>query len=269
MIEYINDSKERIYVNASGVKLPDDAHSIGEGYYYLTNSNYTNGTLYDPDGKELFSFDYSEFIPYRFIGNGVIAAQKELNGTYQNAFMDMNGNIISKYFDDNNIEVCGDLVLSKGKVYDLKGDLVLDGNYQNIYLDDFTQKAWLLESDNDKFTLITEDGTVLLEAVESNTLAVGQIGSFYFYKSNNVQSSNEVDMHYSFKDKDYTIEGNILDSWMVIKLNSDNSCDLIDTISGEILLTGYSHYYCQVIDGKCAYICAETNDGCYDIYKIK
>ncbi len=264
-LKYYTDAKEEIIVNYEGKRIPDGAQMLKNGYYSL-KSNEENA-VYDYDNKKLFTYDENGFVPFGVQGNYIVAS-KTIDKTKTSVLMDYSGEIVSAEFMSeytDSLSLYGDLVFVGDKLYKLNGELVIDGTYESVKLDNQTGKAWLLQGNNNQYTLITEDGTILYQDIENDAVDIYSATDFSFSKK--IDSEY---FYYSFADKDYTLNGDDLSTWLVKVSEADGSYSVVDTISGDKIINGYSNYMAVNASVANTYVYAYNyNDSNMDIYLVK
>ena len=74
-------------------------------------------------------------------------------------------------------------------------------------------------------------------------------------------------MYYSFAEKDFTLKGTDVAPWLIKVKEADNTYSIVNSVTGEKIISGYSYYNISVID-SCTYIFAKYKNG-VDIYIVK
>ena len=258
-VEYVTDAKEKVIVNYKGEALPADASVFTNGYYRIDGE--TSGSVYDAEGNKVFDFNNDGFVPKSGDGDYIIARKTADSGD-KYVIMDTTGKIVSAEFDKDTYTIYGDLVqLTDNKVLDFDGKTIGSGTYSHVYIDKLFRQTWLLRNDDD-YTMVKKDGTVLYSGKETDDISV-DTSSFNIRKK-----TGDTTKYFCFKTNDFTIEGTSIAPW-IIKVNSaDNLYDLVDTLSGEAVISGYETYKNIPVLGSLMYIYAEK-DGTVDIYTVK
>lgn len=217
------------------------------------------GEVYDTDGKLLFEYDLTGFIPSAE-EYGYYVASKYADGGSKYVVMDNTGKILSSEFDDF-ITIYGEIFESGNKIYNLEGKNIIDGTYKSVWPDKVFGQYYMLHNDG-YYTLIDKNGSVYFNGPYDDNHSISDSdflasekkdGEYYFY---------------SYKDQDYTIKGHSFAPW-IVKTNSSNSLyDLVDTMTGEKLLEGYSEYK-SVAKSDCTYYVYAIYNGGADIYLIE
>ena len=255
-ISYISDDKERITVNSKGEALPKDAEQLGNGYYVIEKDD--SCVVYTDQDKK--AFVYSEDT-YDWLNcyeeDYIVAAKYDEVKSY--VILDLKGNVVSAVFSDLP-SVYGELLCVEGQVFDFQGNPVIEGTFDRIDYDDDFGKAWFLEQEN-MHTWIAADGTVLYQGTEDDDTRVDAWGI-----------SKKIDdnrMYYSFAEKDFVLDGNSFAPWMVEVNTGGVIYDIVDTISGQAIISGYEDYdYAEVSDFT-FYVYAENEEGGHDIYIVQ
>ena len=257
-VQYVTDAEEQVTVNDKGEKLPEDADLFDNGYYALVKDN--AGAVYDSNNKKVFDYALDGFVPTDSEGDYILAAQ--YGDTRKYVLMDLTGKVVSGEFTDMPT-VYGDLIHAGDKVYDLKGNVVVEGTFKNVYFDEQLGNAWFLKNDKD-YTLIKKGGTVLYQGTEDDTLVFDAYSNFSIKKK--VDDKN---MYYSLAEKDFTLEGSSLAPWLVQVTKPNYIYDIADAISGKTIISGYQDYAYVAVPGSMIYVYAQKADGGIDIYTVK
>ncbi len=258
-LEYVTDDNERIAINAKGERIPEDARLFDNGCYRLAEDDH--GVIYDSNSTQLFTYSLTGFIPNTSSGNYILATHS--SDTTKYVFMDLTGQVISPEFSEFPL-LYGELVFCDSQVYDMKGNILIEGTYKNIHMDKLTECAWLLGTEKEEYSLITADGTVLNQVAADDSISVNPYGGFSFTKKTGSDY-----MQYSLKDQDYTLKGSMLTAWLVQTASDNNLYDIVDSISGQTVISGYHNYKYATVDGFGIYVYAETADGSFDIYMVQ
>ncbi|MBR6514894.1 MAG: hypothetical protein IKT46_08700 [Clostridia bacterium] len=246
------------YCNSNGTVLPEGVKVFDNGTYSLEEQV---GTVYTADGETLFNYDLTGFIPKSATEYGTYVASKYLDSGTVHVVMNDKGEAISAEFNDY-IDVYGALIKCGNKIYNYEGKQVIDGEFGTTYHEKMYGSCWLLRNDDDVYTMILEDGSILYRDVYA--------GDTTIYSDTFVASTKNADgdyIYYSHKDKDYTIEGYHFAPWIIKAFAADSTYDLIDTITGKTMLSGYNDYSYTTTDGTAYYVYAKYNDGA-DVYLI-
>ena len=254
-VTYKDASGNTVRVNEKGEALVKDAKVFDNGSYSIEGKV---GEVYDENGKLLFSYDLTGYKPTAY-SNGYYIASQYVDGASKYAVMNKEGKIISSDFESY-ITIYGDLVHCDDKVYNLTGDVVLEGTYESVYYDKMFGQNWLLRNDK-YYTLIDKNGSVFFNGPDeknntvwtSEFLASKKIEDEYYY--------------YSYKDLDFTIKGSHFAPWIVKTANANSLYDLVDTMTGKKLVEGYSSYDSVSRNSLAYYVYAKYNGGA-DVYLV-
>lgn len=251
IVKYVTDANQTVIVNEKGEKIPENATLLDNGYYALS------GNVYDSNNNKVFSYSPDGFCPF-YYSNGYIIATKYENYTTVYALMDTTGKVVSGEFKSFPA-IYGSLILADSKVYNFDGSVAIEGDFGALaYRDDLTG-AICFSSDSGN-VLVAADGSILYQAGEDSSISVN--ANFSISKKVGYDT-----YYYSFADKDFTINGSYLGSWLV-KISVGNMLyDVVDTFSGKTIISGYTNYNVVTSPG-CTYVYA-IKDGITDIYTVK
>jgi len=258
-VKYVTDDEEQIIVNADGETPPADATMFDNGYYIVESDNV--GTVYDSNNDKLFTYNMTDFIPTRS-ENEYIVGYKSVNDETKYVLIDSEGNIISAEFNESPY-LYGDLASVENKLYDLDGNLVIDGTHDSVSFDDHTCNAWILKKDS-TYTMIMKDGTILYQGKEKDSINI-DTNNFTIHDSNKK-------MHYSLVSGDFDIKSDYSNSvapWLVKTEGANDTYNIVDTISGETLISGYANYHCGKVTGSAIYVFAKKVNGNFDVFVVK
>ncbi|MBR4282856.1 MAG: OmpA family protein [Clostridia bacterium] len=250
-----DENKKRVTMNENGENLPNGAKLFDNGSYNIEGKV---GEVYDEDGKLMFNYDLTGYIPTSW-SNGYYVATKYVDGASKHVVMDNKGKVISSEFDDY-ITIYGDVIQCGDKICNLEGKTILEGTYESVYFDKMFEQNWMVRKD-DYYTIIDKNGNVFFNGPSDDDHAVW---------TSDFLASKEVDgdhYYYSYKDKDYTIKGNHFAPWIVKTPNANNLYDLVDTMTGKKLLEGYNGYASISRNSLAYYVYAKYNGGA-DIYLV-
>ncbi len=254
-ISYKNSDGEYIIVDENG-NTAVSSKSVFDDGSYATESDV--GKVYSVDGKLLFEYDLEGFVPTEF-KNGYYTARKYADDGTKYAVMDNTGKLISAEFDDS-INLYGDIFESDDKIYNLKGESIIDGTYTSIYPDKVFGQYYMLVNEG-YYTIIDKNGAVYFNGPYDDEHTVDRST---FLASAKIDGE---DYFYSYKDKDYTIKGYYFDPW-IVKSKNGSLYDLIDTMTGKKLIEGYKNYT-GVAKNDGAYYVYAISDDTTDVYLIE
>lgn len=254
-LQYYGSAGEVVKVNENGEPLPEGATLFEDGSYAIETKI---GEVYDSDGKLMFNYDLTGYIPSD-VSYGYYCASKYVDEGTKYVVMDNKGQVISSEFDDY-ITIYGEVVHCGDQVYNLQGECILEGTYESVYYDMMFEQNWMLRND-DYYTLIDKNGAVFFNGPDDDEYTVW---------TTDFMASKEIDgdhYYYSYKDQDYTIKGYNFAPWLVKTPNANSMYDLVDTMTGKKLLEGYSNYESLSRNSLAYYVYAEYNGGA-DVYLV-
>lgn len=279
-ILYRDASGNRKNINANGYDVPEDAtflYDSDEAFYKTVAGSI--GTVYDSDGKALFTYDEGkDYVPQDY-SNGYFKARRyDGNGVYY-VLLDKSGKAVTSEFTapsgaGANLEACGNVVLfnvSKTgynyQICDFKGK-VLAETENVISSSDYSYfknpQYYIFSGSKGDMIIVSTEGEVIFEAYadeayerDSNNCAYKTVGEDTYY--------------FCLKDKDFTIKADkyASEAPYLVEVDAANSLkDIIDVTTGETIISGYSGYTTRV-NGADIYVCAENTDGTSDIYLVR
>lgn len=254
-IQYNDDNGNRQTVDENGEPLPKNAKLFSNGSYAIEEKT---GSVYSENGELLFNYDLAGYKPSSF-ENGYYIANQYIDGITKHTVLDNTGKTISAEFEDY-IDVYGDVVLCGDKIYNLKGENIIEGSYESIYYDKMFGQNWFIENE-EYYTLIDKNGTVFFN---------GAYDDDHYISYTDFLMSEEKDddtYYYSFKDMDFSINGFSFAPWIVQTNSSNGLYDLVDTMTGKKLLEGYKDYSNVSRNSMAYYVYAEYEGGA-DVYLV-
>ncbi len=251
-VRFTNEAGDSVKVDETGTPTPENARVFDDGTYAL------DGTVYDGNSQTMFTYDPEGFTPDR-ISNGYYIASKYTDDGFKYVVMDTTGKILSKEFDTY-FTIYGELVHCDNQVYDLEGNVVLEGTYESMYYDKVFGQNWMLRQD-DHYTMINQSGEVFFDEQERDGYTVFTTDFLACEKN------GDDNYYYSYKDQDYTIKGYHFAPWIVKTTNDYALYDLVDTMTGKKLLEGYKDYT-SISRNSLAYYVYAKYDGGVDVYLV-
>jgi hypothetical protein len=258
-LKYVTDDKVQHVVTPEGVPLPAEAVHLNNGYYLIEAEN----ALYNGAGTKLFTYDPSGYIPCKSEDvSGYILAQKTADGTTTYVLMDEKGVVLTAPLPAQP-KVYGDVLLAGKKVYNSRGELLIEGEFTSMYNDPVTKQCWLLSSSATKEkVLMDRNGKVLYRSADEDVKFI--VNHFSLYKKVGEDQYPYVIAQSAFPQKATPIA-----PWLLRVTAEDGTVALIDAISGNVLLSGYTAYSTAMIDGNKLYVYATNADNEIEIYRIK
>ncbi len=254
-VSFSDTENKGIKIDETGAPLPEGAKLFDDGSYAVEGKV---GEVFDGNGQRLFSYDLTSYKPYSY-SNGYYVASLYADGASKYVVMDMTGKVISKEFDTY-FTIYGELVHCDEQVYDLEGNVVIDGTYESVYDDKVFGQNWMLRKD-DYYTIIDKSGAVFFNGAYKDEYTVWTSD---FLASKKVDSDS---YYYSYKDQDYTIKGYHFAPWIVKTENTNSLYDLVDAMTGKKLLEGYNDYASISRNSLAYYVYAKYNGGA-DVYLV-
>lgn len=253
IISFTNDEGKDVVINEKGVALNENADVMSDGTYLL------GGKMYGNDGSELFTLKKNGFEPTRATDDGkYYIASKYTNGETLYVLMDKTGKVVSAEFT-NSIYVYGLLIESQDKVYNFKGEQVIEGEFDSIYYSTGAGiEIYMLEKD---------DVTTVLDGA-FNVIYTGELtDDMRAYKSFGVitQTLDKVSTSYNYTAKTFSVDG-YSNGFLTTLGGKYPAYTLNDTISGSTLIEASKDITFKNVDGT-LYAVAKT-DVAYDIYTI-
>ncbi len=253
VIYFKNDAGTEVVINHKGEAMDADAVVMDDGSYVL------EGKVYKNDGSELFTLKKNGFEPYRISEDGKFyTASKYVDHESCYAVMDTTGKVVSAEFKDN-IYLYGMLIECEDKVYNFKGEQVVEGEFDSIYYSTAAGiDIYFLEKD-DKITVL--DGAF-------NVIFTGDMtDEIKEYKSYGVvtKTVDKVNTCYNYTAKDYTVDGYATNFLMALG-GKYPTYNLNEVISGSTLISNVKSVDVEIVD-ETIYVIALT-DTAYDIYTI-
>lgn len=253
-LSYTTDDEKAHKTDAAGNELPADAKLYDNGSYSAKSEK--GITVYDGEGNAMF--DIAESTVYITAYNdGYYNIYDSTNKAYY--LMNDNGEKVSADFASS-VNVYGKLLLSDKVLYNFEGEALTDLECKSVRFDSFSGALWRVESEEET-VIIDVNGTVLYRSsADENIFA----DSFTPYKK-----TDEGNFFYSHADKDYTIKASSRMESMLVKNSVEDGYEVIDTVSGKVILEGYKNYsYVYVSSAGQYYIYAFLADGGMDIYSV-
>ena len=258
LIEFKDDNGEYHVLDAKGNEITGYDDMFEDGSYLIEGDD--SSTMYSSDGKKLFTFtddDYSYISS--FDGKYYEASIYGADGTTR-LLVGKDGKAVTAQFDQPFHRRGNILVDIDDNILDFSGKALIEGTFDDVYVDDAHTDAVLLVND-EEFVVLDCDGSVILREEKTEDVEIDWI-NFIF--------SKEIDGEtylYCLKDKDYTVKGRGLSGgWLAVTANEDgNTYNLVDLITGETLLEGYESIESTY---NVTHILAEKTETEFEVYKV-
>lgn len=256
-LEYATDDGETVSINGKGEKLPDNAYVFDNGCYAIDEGE--KGTVYSADGTLLFAYSGNSYVPMHSSGDYIVASDYATGKEY---VMDLNGTVISEAFDTITC-IYGKLVNQDDMLYRFDGTKVSEEKFDYIYQGEVNEEYIACVND-EKIVYLHADGTPFDEISRaSGDIDIDSV-DLVAYKD-----ATKDRYYYSFKDKDFTVSGNSVTSWYIESNYTDGVYDLVNVMTGETVLSGYSGYSYGEDENGGRYICARKSGEGFDIFVLE
>ncbi len=253
-LEYTLDDETTVRLNAKLEKMPEDVSVYDNGCYVVRSDE--ERVMYASDGKELFSFTGEDFSVFSSIGDNFVVSRYK-DGVSKYFVVDRSGKTVSAEFNDY-MSAAGDYLKVQDSLYDYEGNKLSNDAYSSISFDDYRGLGTLLWNDA-QFQLIAYDGT---EIGSGKLGGDASVVNYQFVIKNG-------DAYYCWKDGDFTVKGRAISGALVISDGSDGKKELIDTVTGDVLISGYDDYKAPDSADNGFYVYAENSYDSYDVYLLK
>ena len=243
-------SGDEVVCDQAGTRLKEGYSALSEGY--IKQETTDAAAIFDLNNEKMFDYNPNDYSVYDY-QNGYFIAQKYANNAASYFILDQNGQKISEDFDER-IEVYNNFVWYKSSLYSFKGKKIGSISYESSpKADVMTNACYSLRRGDDAYTIVADDGSVLVEG-DSTLLSF---------------APKQDDKYYCFKDKKFSIEGRSLNNFMVSTSDGDGRYDAVDLLSGETLIEGYANLSANTPKNGGCYILAKRTEGGYDIWHVQ
>lgn len=256
-VKYVLDDKTVVTALPDGTAIPNDVVHLKNGHY-ATKADHT---VYDSEGNKLFAYDPEGYVPVDSEGiEGYILAQKQEGEKATYVLLDKTGKVASAEFEQKPT-MYGTLFHVDDDLVTIEGDVVVDGGCQLVFWDALYGQSWAVLSGKTN-KVVDKTGKVIFEATAEGDSALDNVQMVCYKEIDGAKK------YYSCKDKDFTLAGSAVAPFVVRVLNGDNY-DLINVLTGEVILSGYRDY--MVTDGgdTIMYVYAITEDKQYDVFAVR
>ncbi len=254
VLSYTNEQGESILVDARGKSLPAGSRVFENGNYLLE----AEGTVYDSAHNKLFSYDTTTgFNPVDAKGSYYIAASYSGGARY--VIWDQMGKPVSPELTVRPSVVCGKAMIADSTLYDLQGNRLAEGSFYSIKERDGYLMA---RGSNGNLALLDSNNTVVYSGQDESISAED-----YYFLFAKVEGG--VYSYFSLKDKTFSVEGYSVGPWLVQRSCEDGTKELVNTKTGDVILSGYPRYSAvEAADGT-VYLFATRTLGGFDVYRLK
>lgn len=238
-----------ITVDANGNPAPEDAEIFDDGSYAIEGQI---GEVFDSNGNKLFGYDLTGYIPSSTDGVHYVA-KRYMDGETTSVIMDKTGAVVSVEYKGY-VDLVGELVLCDSVLYNFEGKVMLDGECGGVKQDRVFGEYYVAHA-GDVYTVLDPTGAVYLSMVFDDT------HTFY---SDQFLASDKTSgdyMYYNHKTQQYDIKGYSLAPWVVKVVGANNTYELVDTMTGDVMLSGYNNYSYNARNPETYYIYAKYNGG--------
>ncbi len=257
-VTYYTDEEEKVVVNNNGEALPENAVLFSDGSYLSENA------VYDTTGNKLFDCDPEDFVPAGVTGD-YYYARKTVDYEAIYVIMGKDGTVLSAEFSSMP-NVCGDYVRCDGTVTDFEGNEVAEeSEFDSLKQDPFTKLVYIATND-DEYIMFDHEGNILHSAEIDDDHNIDTYTTFLPYEKSEGVNGFDNTMYYCLKDDAYTLDGNTLAPFL-IRTDSLGTYDVVDAVSGEVIIEGYDSYSAKTIN-SITYVYAKAG-GTTDIYTVK
>ena len=257
-IQYRNSEGNYQVVNGEGKAIVDGARLFSNGTYRVEGKI---GEVLSNDGKLLFSYDMTGWIPNSF-ADGYYIASKYENGESKYVLLDTAGKVVSAEFKDY-ISLYDGWIVAEDGIYDFQGKKVheIKEGYVGVRADTIFGNVWSIRDDK-TYMLVDKDFHIYATATESDTTYVRQ-DLFIAY-----EEKGDEEYYYSHADGGFTLKADRqFAPWLVLRSAANFRYDLVNTITGETWLEGYAKFSCAVRDEKSFYVYAQYEGGA-EVYLV-
>lgn len=254
-VKYVTDEKKVVVSTPDGKEIPEKALHLLNGYYVIEEEN----AVYNGDGEKIFTYDPAGYVPCESKDyEDYILAKKQVDGKDSFVLMDPTGKVVTAALAKEP-HVCGELLFIDGDLMTFDGTVVAKNNIV-VYWESLFGQCWITQT-KDARKAITKDGTVLYEGGEEDP-ALDVSKALLSKKVDGKQ------VFYSVKDNDYTLTGVAMAPFIVKVPNGESYYDLINVLTGEVILGGYTDYRVKIVGGV-LYVYACMPENTLEIFAIR
>ena len=246
-------------------EITDSRNFFEDGTYYITEGK--TGQVFSNEGEQLFWYSTDEYNLYGLTSDQKnIKACKREDNTY--FIFDRSGKVISANYPNSIYTSYPGLIYSNDQIFNYKGDVVLDGEWEYLDYDAFFSSGYSTYNDETRVILDTEGNELYRFAKGDSSISITR----YFCLSK--KNENGTNVCYNYSDKDFTIEGDPFGVWFAkTQVLGNTTSDITDVRTGEVILEGYSKYEALESSATNEYFIIAYPDSkdknTFDVYQIK
>lgn len=259
-VKYVTDDKVQHVVTPEGDALPEAASYMTNGYYMLPEEK----VVCDAYGTRLFTYDPNGFVPCDDQNSDqYFTAKKTVDGKDVFVLMDMTGAIVSGELTSEPV-VCGKLLIYNKRVCNFKGEPLLDAEINHLYEDTITRQMWAASDavTKEKF-LLDNDGNVVYRSGTEVEISFN-VNNFDMHRKDGENDP----YHFIVKDGSYELKGVAVAPWLVRTTNEDGTYNLVETVSGQTLLSNYTSITVGTAGGTMLYVYTQNAEGLVEIHRV-
>ena len=127
-----------------------------------------------------------------------------------------------------------------------------------------TTMAWMVtdSTTKEKF-LLDKDGKVMFRS-GTEVETTFNVNNFDMHHKDGENDP----YHLVLKDATFTLKGTAVAPWLVRVTNDDDTCDLVETISGQTLFSHMQSVSVAIVDDTMLYVYTQNADGVREIYRV-
>lgn len=255
-VKYVRDDKVAVTATPDGKALAEEPVHLKNGHYAIKTEN----AVYDSDGNRQFTYDPKGYVPVDSESvSGYIVAKKQEKNKDTYVLLDKTGQVVSAVFDHAPAQY-GDLFHVGKNLVKLDGEVVVKGGCERVFWEPLYGQCWAV-NDGKTTKVVDKTGHILYE----NTVKGSMVDTL---KMMCYQSGEDRRYYYSVKDKGFTISGAALSAFLVKKPNGDQH-DVVNVLTGEAILTGYTDYAVSDADDTLLYVYAKKADNTIDVFVVR
>ena len=228
-VSYVDDNENRVSVNTKGQPFPEGVQLFEDGSYYDAAS----GNVCDAFGSVLFSFDEEKY-DYIGMSSGYYRCNRYESGTTYYVYLDRSGKEITPVYQKPPYIYGDSIVVVDSAAYDLAGNLLVEGPVSNVQE---TDHFWYLyDYDTGAIYILDKEFQLRYTGNKNN-------GESFWSSSGCLEKKDgDKNLFYSFAEEDFIYEGYSVGYGYVSVRREDGTEDLINTLTGETVMSGFEGY---------------------------